>query len=71
MPEIADAQALLTALAATDEVRAQVAQRHRLTQLQVLYGNALIAARGHTAPETTEAFAKVREFGAGGATSEN
>ena len=67
MPEIAEAQALLTALAATDEVRAQVAQRHRLTQLQVSYGNALIAARGHTAPETTEAFAKVREFGAGGA----
>ena len=27
----------------------------------------MIAARGHTAPETTEAFAKVREFGAGGA----
>ena len=67
MPEIAEALALLTALAATDEVRAQVAQRHRLSQLQVSYGNALIAARGHTAPETTEAFAKVREFGAGGA----
>ena len=31
MPKIAEAQALLTALAATDEVRAQVAQRHRLT----------------------------------------
>ena len=67
MPEIAEAQALLTALAATDDVRAQIAQRHRLTQLQVSYGNALIAARGHTAPETTEAFAKVREFGADGA----
>jgi predicted ATPase len=67
MPQIGEAQTLLAALAATDEVRAQVAQRHRLTQLQVSYGNALIAARGHTAPETTEAFAKVREFGAGGA----
>ena len=54
MPQIAEAQALLVALAGTDEVRAHVAQRHRLTQLQVSYGNALIAARGHGAPETTE-----------------
>src|SRR5580704_11564985 len=30
-------------------------------QLQVAYGNALIAARGFGAPETTEAFAKARE----------
>ena len=42
MPEIAEAQALLAALAETDEVRAEVAQRHRLTQLQVSYGNAMI-----------------------------
>ena len=61
MPEIAEAQALLAAVAETDEVRAQVAQRHRLTQLQVSYGNALIAARGFAAPETTEAFARARE----------
>jgi class 3 adenylate cyclase/tetratricopeptide (TPR) repeat protein len=33
----------------------------RLTQLHVAYGNALIAARGYAAPETTEAFAKARE----------
>ena len=33
----------------------------RLTQLHVAYGNALIAARGYGAPETTEAFAKARE----------
>ena len=32
-------------------------------QLHVAYGNALIAARGFGAPETTEAFAKAREFG--------
>src|SRR5208282_1369121 len=30
-------------------------------QLHVAYGNALIAARGHGAPETTEAFARARE----------
>ena len=35
-------------------------------QLQVIYGNALIAARGYGAPETTEAFAKARESTAGG-----
>ena len=62
MNEIGEGQALLAALVATDEVRAQVAQRHRLTQLQVSYGNALIAARGFAAPETTEAFARAREL---------
>ena len=65
MPEIAEAQALLTALAATDEVKAEAAQRRRLTQLHVAYGNALIAARGYGAPETTEAFAKARELASG------
>ncbi|HEX9168168.1 MAG TPA: adenylate/guanylate cyclase domain-containing protein, partial [Roseiarcus sp.] len=34
-------------------------------QLQVAYGNALIAARGYGAPETTEAFARARESAAG------
>ena len=58
MPEIAQAQVLLTALAATDEVKVDAAHRQRLTQLQVAYGNALIAARGTGAPETTEAFAR-------------
>ena len=33
----------------------------RLTQMQVAYGNALFAARGFGATETTEAFAKARE----------
>ena len=37
----------------------------RLTQLHVSYGNALIAARGYGAPETTEAFAKARELAYG------
>ena len=37
----------------------------RLTQLHVAYGNALIAARGYGAPETTEAFARARESASG------
>jgi class 3 adenylate cyclase/predicted ATPase len=61
MPEIAEAQALLAALAEMDEVRQQAAQQQRLTQLRVAYGNALIATRGYGAAETTEAFARVRE----------
>jgi predicted ATPase len=61
MPEIAEAEALLAALAETDEVRAETTQRHRMTRLQVAYGNALIAARGFGAPETTEAFARARQ----------
>ena len=65
MPEIAEAQAMLAALAESEEVKAQVAQRQRLTQLHVAYGNALIAARGYGAPETTEAFAKARESASG------
>ena len=65
MPEIAEAQALLAALAATDEVKVEAAHRQRLTQLHVSYGNALIAARGYGAPETTEAFARARKSAAG------
>ena len=65
MPEIAEAQTLLSALAATDEVKAEAAHRQRLTQLHVSYGNALIAARGYGAPETTDAFAKARESASG------
>ena len=49
MPEIAEAQALLAALAETDEVKAEAAQRQRLTQLHVAYGNAIIP-RAATAP---------------------
>ena len=65
MPEITEAQALLAELAATDEVKAEAALRQRLTQLHVARGNALIAARGYGAPETTEAFAKARESAPG------
>jgi predicted ATPase len=61
MPEIAEARTLLAALAGTDDVKAAEAHRQRRAQLQVAYGNALIAARGFGAPETTEAFTRVRE----------
>jgi hypothetical protein len=36
-------------------------QIRRLTQMQVAYGNALFAAKGFGAPETTEAFARARQ----------
>ena len=49
MPKIAEAQALLTALAATDEVKAEAARRQRLTQLHAAQGVALFAARGTAA----------------------
>jgi len=61
MPELVEAEALLTALADNEEVKADAARRQRLTQLNIAYGNALFAARGPGAPETTEAFARVRE----------
>jgi len=61
MPEIADAQALLAELSESKEVKAAIAQQQRRGQLQVAYGNALIAARGFGALETIEAFARARE----------
>jgi class 3 adenylate cyclase/predicted ATPase len=64
MPEIAEAQTLLAALVETDEVKAAIVHQQRRRQLQVAYGNALIAARGFGAPETTEAFAKARALSA-------
>ena len=64
-PEIAEAQALLAAVAESEEVGADSEQRRRLTQLHVAYGNALLAARGYSAPETTEAFARAHESSSG------
>src|SRR4029077_6387632 len=66
MPEIAEAQALLEALAEMEEVKVAASQQQRQAQLQIAYGNALIAARGPGSPETTDAFAKARgsAFGA-------
>ena len=61
MPEIAQAQGLLAELAETEEVKVAIGQRRQVSRLQVAYGNALIAARGFAAPETTEAFARAHE----------
>jgi predicted ATPase len=66
MPETAEAQALLAALAERDETKAEIMQRRRLTRLNVAYGNALFAARGYGAPETTAAFARARGSAYGG-----
>jgi predicted ATPase len=65
MPEIAEAEALLAALAETQEVKAAAAQRQRRAQLQVAYGNAVIGWRGMGATEATEAFARARDYVAG------
>src|SRR5262249_56622351 len=62
MPEIAEAQALLAALAETEEVKAAEAQRHQRLRLQTAYGQALMWGRGLAAEETSAAFARVTEF---------
>jgi class 3 adenylate cyclase/tetratricopeptide (TPR) repeat protein len=51
----------MAAAAARRAVGGPVAPTQHLTQLHVAYGNALIAARGYSAPETAEAFARARE----------
>jgi predicted ATPase len=52
MPEIAEAQALLVALAETEEVKATEAQRQRRAHLQTAYGQAMMWAKGFSAEET-------------------
>ena len=64
-PEVEEAQALLVALSATDDVKRAAAFRKRQIDLQLSYGNALIQARGHGASETMAAFARARELAAG------
>jgi len=59
-PAIAEATALFEALAEIDEVKAAGASRNRRLRLQVAYGNALISARGFSAPETRAAFERAR-----------
>jgi Periplasmic binding protein len=60
-PQIAEAKALLEALAAKDEVKAANASLNRRLRLQVAYGNALISARGYSAPETRAAFERLTQ----------
>jgi predicted ATPase len=65
MPEIAEAQALLMALAGTDEVKAAIAQRDRRLHLQTAYGQAVMWSKGYAAEETRAAFARIRELAGG------
>src|SRR5580704_11913230 len=54
------------AIATADKVGGKAAaDSGQWPQLRVAYGNALIAARGYGAPETTEAFSKARESAVG------
>ena len=64
MPEIAEAQALLTALAGTEEVKAVEAQRQRRLHLQTAYGHAMMWSKGFAAEETKAAFARASELAA-------
>ena len=63
--EIAEGQALFETLAQADEVKVAIASRKQRVHLQVGLGNALIAARGYGAAETTSAFARARELARG------
>ena len=64
-PEIQKARALLAAMAQSDEVKSAAVSRQRRLQLQTSYGQAMIHARGYSAPETAAAFARARELTAG------
>jgi hypothetical protein len=65
LPEIEEAQALLAALAETDEVRSAAAAREPRLKLQTNLGQALLMSRGFGAEEATAAFARAREIAAG------
>jgi hypothetical protein len=62
MPEIAEAQSLLGALAEIEEVKAAEAQRQRRLHLQTSYGQAMMWAKGFSAEETRAAFSRATEL---------
>jgi predicted ATPase len=62
MSEIAEAQALLAALAEIDEVKDAIAQRERRLHLQTAYGQAVMYSIGFAAEETKAAFARATEL---------
>src|SRR5207344_894475 len=66
MPEIAEARALLAALAETDDAKAEAAARRRRLKLQTDYGQAMMFSKGYGAEETQTAFAEALRL-AGGA----
>jgi hypothetical protein len=63
-PEIEQAQALLAALAETDEVKNAAASRQRRLKLQTGYGQTLMWSRGFGAEESKAAFIRARELAA-------
>ena len=62
MPEIAEADALLAALADTAEVKAAEAQRQRRLHLQTAYGQAMLWSKGFAAEDTKVALAHAAEL---------
>ena len=60
--EVTEAQTLLAALSERDAVKNAAALHQRRLQLQISLGNALIWVKGQDAPETSAAFARVREL---------
>ena len=64
-PEIEEAQTLLAALAATDQVKNAAASRQRRLKLQTSYGQALMLSRGYGAEESRAAFMRAHELAAG------
>jgi predicted ATPase len=64
MPEIAEADGLLAALADVEEVKAATAQRQRRLHLQTAYGQAVMWSKGFAAEETRAALARVAELSA-------
>ena len=62
MPELSEAQALLSALGESEEVKAAIAQRERRLRLQTAYGHAMMWSKGFAADETRAAFARAAEL---------
>ena len=65
MPEIAEAQALLAALAESDEVKAEATRRERRVKIQTAFGQALMWTKGFASQEAKDAFARAREMSGG------
>ena len=64
MPEIAEAQDLLAALAETEEVKAEAALRERRVKLQLGMATALLQSKGMQAPEARAAFDQAGDIAA-------
>jgi tetratricopeptide (TPR) repeat protein len=64
MPQIAEAQALLAALADMEEVKAAAAKHQRRLHLQTAYAQAMMWAKGFSAEEARAAFSRATELAA-------